>query len=52
MKAGTVTYVPANKVSETKNESATVPLKLLVFRVHPKGQEITTKRVTEPHFVK
>ncbi len=51
-KAGTVTYVPAGKVSETKNESATAPLKFLVFRVHPKGQEITTKRVTEPYFTK
>lgn len=37
MKAGTVTYVPAGKVSETKNGSATAPLKLLVFRVHPEG---------------
>jgi len=52
VKAGTVTYVPAGKVSETKNESATAPLKFLVFRVHPKGQEITTKRVTEPYFQK
>lgn len=52
MKAGTVTYVPAGKVSETKNESASAPLKFLVFRVHPKGQEITTKRVTEAYFLK
>lgn len=52
VKAGTVAYVPAGKVSETRNESATVPLKFVVFRVHPKGQEITTKRVTEPYFVK
>ncbi len=52
IKAGTVAYVPAGKVSETKNGSPTVPLKLVVFRVHPKGQEITTKRVTEPYFWK
>jgi len=50
--AGTVTYLPANSVHETKNDSATEPLKLLVFRIHPKGQEITTRRVTEPYFLK
>ncbi len=49
--AGTVTYLPANTVHETKNDSATEPLKLLVFRIHPKGQEITTRRVTEPYFL-
>ena len=52
MKAGDVGYVPAGKASETANGSATEPLKLLVFRVHPKGQEIVTKRVTEAHFRK
>ena len=52
IKAGTVAYVPAGKVSETKNESATVPLKLLVFRIHPKGQPLTTKRVTESYSMK
>ncbi len=52
IKAGSAAYVPAGKVSETKNESTTVPLKFLVFRVHPKGKEITTKRVTEPYFKK
>lgn len=49
--AGTVTYLPATSVHETKNDSATEPLKLLVFRIHPKGQEITTRRVTEPYFL-
>lgn len=49
--AGTVTYLPAKTVHETKNDSATEPLKLLVFRIHPKGQEITTRRVTEPYFL-
>ena len=52
IKAGTAAYVPAGKVSETKNGSATGPLKLLVFRIHPKGQPITAVRVTEPYFVK
>ena len=50
-RTGTVTYLPAKTVHETKNDSATEPLKLLVFRIHPKGQEITTRRVTEPYFL-
>ncbi len=52
IKAGTVAYVPAGKVSETKNESATAPLKLVVFRVHPKGQPLVAKRVTEAYIQK
>ena len=51
LKAGTSAYVPAGKVHETTNDSATVPLKQLVFRVHPKGQPITTKNLTKPHFL-
>ncbi len=49
IKAGDAAYIPAGKVTETTNGSATEPLKFLVFRIHPKGQEITTKTVTEPH---
>ncbi len=50
-KAGTVTYIPGNKVHESKNLSTTQPLKLLIFRIHPKGQLIVNARVTEPHFL-
>jgi len=52
IKAGSVAYIPAGKVTETKNESATAPLKLVVFRVHPKGKPIVAKRVTEAYFQK
>jgi quercetin dioxygenase-like cupin family protein len=51
-KAGTVTYISAKKVHESKNESATEPLKLLVFRIHPKGQPVTDSRLSEPSFMK
>ena len=51
-KAGTVTYIPAEKVHESKNASTTEPMKLLVFRIHPKGQPITDSRLTEPSFMK
>lgn len=51
-KAGTVTYIPAGKVHESKNASTTEPMKLLVFRIHPKGQPITDSRLTEPSFMK
>jgi len=51
LKAGATAYVPAGKVHETMNDSATVPLKQLVFRVHPKGQAITTKNLTKSHFL-
>ena len=51
-KAGTVTYIPAKKVHESKNASTTEPMKLLVFRIHPKGQPITDSRLTEPSFMK
>lgn len=50
LKAGTSTYIPAGKVHETRNDSATAPLKVLIFRVHPKGQKITTKNLTKPYF--
>ncbi len=52
MKAGDSGTVGAAKlVHEGKNASATDPLKLIVFRVHPKGQPVTV-RVTEPYFMK
>jgi len=52
MKAGDSFTVGAPKlVHEGKNASATDPAKLIVFRVHPKGQPVTT-RVTEPYFMK
>ena len=49
-KAGTVTYIPAKKVHESKNET-TQPMKLLVFRIHPKGQPIIDSRLTKPSFL-
>src|SRR5207249_6008362 len=51
-KAGTVTYIPAKKVHESKNESANEAMKLLVFRIHPKGQPIIDSRLSEPSFMK
>ena len=52
MKAGDSGTVGAPKlVHEGKNASVNDPAKLLVFRVHPKGQPITV-RVTEPYFMK
>lgn len=52
MKAGDSGTIGAPKlVHEGKNASATDPAKLIVFRVHPKGQPITV-RVTEPYFTK
>ncbi len=50
-KAGDSNYVPAKHVHEGKNASTTDPVKILVFRVHEKGQPITV-RVTEPYFWK
>ena len=50
-KGGDVMYIPAKHVHETKNVSTTEPLKVLFFRIHPKGQPIVTVRVTEPHFL-
>ena len=51
-KAGTVTYIAAKTVHESKNGSATEPMKLLVFRIHPKGQPIIDSRLSEPSFMK
>lgn len=51
MKAGDSAYIPAKKVHETKNARKSEPLKLLVFRIHEKGQPVT-QRVTEPYFQK
>ncbi len=50
-KAGDVAYTPAKRVHEGKNASATAPLKLVVFRIHEKGQPITVS-MTEPYFQK
>jgi len=51
-KAGTVTYIPAKKVHESKNESATEGMKVLFFRIHPKRQPITDSRLSEPSLMK
>ena len=51
-KAGTVTYVPAKKVHESKNESATEPMKVLYVRIHPKGQPVIDSRISQPSFLK
>ncbi|MGH8750795.1 MAG: cupin domain-containing protein, partial [Burkholderiales bacterium] len=51
IKTGAVTYIPARKVHESKNGSATAPMKVLVFRIHPKGQPVTD-RITEPSIMK
>ena len=50
-KVGDVNYAPAKVVHEGKNASTTAPLKLVVFRIHEKGQPITVS-VTEPYFQK
>jgi len=50
-KAGTVTYIPAKKIHESKNQSATEALKVLFFRIHPKGQPLVDSRLTQPSFV-
>jgi quercetin dioxygenase-like cupin family protein len=49
MKGGESAYIPAKVVHETKNASKTEPLKLLVVRIHAKGQPVT-HRLTEPYF--
>jgi quercetin dioxygenase-like cupin family protein len=52
VKAGeTLGYIPPKHVHEAKNDSATDPLKILVFTLHEKGQPLAT-RVTEPYFWK
>ena len=51
-KAGTVTYIPAKIPHESKNESATEPMKVLYFRIHPKGQPVIDLRFSEPSFMK
>jgi quercetin dioxygenase-like cupin family protein len=48
-KAGDSAYIPAKHIHAAKNASTTDPLKVLVFRIHEKGQPITV-RVTEPYF--
>ena len=51
LKAGDSSYVPAKHIHGGKNASTTEPVKVLVFRIHEKGQPITVG-VTEPHFWK
>ncbi len=51
LKAGEAAYIPAMQVVNTKNTSTTSPLKVVVFRIHPKGQPIV-HRVTDPYFWK
>jgi quercetin dioxygenase-like cupin family protein len=51
-KTGTVTYIPPKKVHESRNESATEPMKVLYVRIHPKGQPVIDSRLTEPSFIK
>lgn len=50
-KSGDIFYIPARVVHETKNTSVADPLKLLIFRIHEKGQPITI-RIEEPSFWK
>lgn len=50
-KAGTVTYIPAKKVHESRNET-NEPMKLLIFRIHPKGQPIIDSRLSPASFMK
>ena len=51
LKAGEAAYIPPMQVVNTKNTSTTNPVKLVVFRINPKGQPIG-HRVTEPYFWK
>jgi len=51
IKAGDAVYGPAKIVHEGKNASATAPLKVVVFRIHEKGQPIAVT-VTEPYLQK
>ena len=51
-KAGTVTYIPAKKIHESKNENATEGMKVLYFRIHPKGQAVTDSRLSPASFMK
>jgi quercetin dioxygenase-like cupin family protein len=51
-KPGDVFYIPDNVVHETKNMSTTEGLKLLVFRIHEKGNPIVNLRIEEAYFWK
>ena len=51
VKAGEAAYGPAKIVHDGKNPSATAPAKVVVFRIHEKGQPIAHV-VTEPYFQK
>ena len=50
VRAGEVFQEAPGNVDEAKNLTGS-PVKLVVFRVHPKGQPITV-RTTDPYFVK
>jgi quercetin dioxygenase-like cupin family protein len=43
VKPGDTNYIPAKKIHEGKNDSKSDQLKLVVFRIHEKGQPITVK---------
>lgn len=49
LKKGDASYIPAKLLHGAKNTSTTEPLKVLVFRIHEKGQPVSV-RITEPHF--
>jgi len=51
LKAGEAAYIPPMQVVNTKNISTTQPLKLAVFRIHPKGEPIV-HRMVDPYFWK
>jgi len=42
-KAGEVNYIPARQVHEGRNASPAAPLRLVVFRIHEKGQPVTVR---------
>lgn len=42
-KRGDAGYIPARQVHEGKNASATEPPRLMVFRIHEKGQPMTVR---------
>ena len=50
--AGTVTYIPAKKVHESKNQSNSEPMKVLYFRIHLKGQPVVDSRLSKASFMK
>jgi len=43
LKAGEVNYIPARQVHEGRNAGTSTPLRLVVFRIHEKGQPVTIR---------